>query len=250
MKNCSLGVQFHRQVPLLDFIVDFYAPEIQLAIEIHGHAHEYKYKGDAQQGLLESHGVTFLYFSDVDILQHPIHVMVRLSATVKALSEQKGVIFIEKELRDPKGITAVKLHQEHSTPSELSSTPSTAPSTFGFPKIEKLKSKKIIELLFSEGKSLSSYPLKLIYIKTSLVEEVPIQAGVTVSKKKFKHAVSRNRIKRLLRESYRLNKHIVFNNIEGNFAFLFLYIGSEIPSQKLVEDHMSTLLRLFIKRIN
>lgn len=120
----------------------------------------------------------------------------------------------------------------------------------GFPKKEKLKSKKLIEQLFVQGKSISSYPIKLIYLKTALPFNASIQAGVTVPKKNFKSAVKRNRIKRLLRESYRLNKAIVFNNSEGTFAFLFLYLGKEIPSYEIVETHMKEVLEKFIKKIS
>ena len=113
---------------------------------------------------------------------------------------------------------------------------------FSFPKKEKLKRKKLIEQLFAGGKGLNNYPVKLIYLRTELPEDVQFQAGVTVSKRSFKKAVQRNRIKRLLRESYRLNKHLVFNNIEGNFAFLFLYIGKEMPEYEQVEASMKAVL--------
>lgn len=121
--------------------------------------------------------------------------------------------------------------------------------SFKYPKTEKLKSKKLIEKLFEKGKSVSSYPVKLIYLKTPLPEDVKIQAGVAVPKKKFKSAVKRNRIKRLLRESYRLNKPLVFNNIEGNYAFLFLYLGKDMPQYKDVEKSMVALLQKFIKQV-
>src|SRR5690606_15852401 len=119
---------------------------------------------------------------------------------------------------------------------------------FSFPKKEKLKRKKLIEQLFEGGKGISSYPVKLIYLRTELPEDVQIQAGVTVSKRNFKRAVQRNRIKRLLRESYRLNKHLVFNNIEGNFAFLFLYIGKEMPEYEQVEASIKTVLHKFVEK--
>jgi len=77
---------------------------------------------------------------------------------------------------------------------------------------EKLKSKAQIELLFAEGKSISKYPIRLIYKKTTIEKEVPIKAAVSVSKRNFKKAVDRNHIKRLLRESYRKNKYLVLNN--------------------------------------
>ncbi len=121
---------------------------------------------------------------------------------------------------------------------------------FNFPKKEKLKSKKLIEQLFVKGKSISSYPIKLIYLKVELPIDVPIQAGVTVPKKNFKSAVKRNRIKRLLRESYRLNKAVVFNNREGTFAFLFLYLGKEMPTAQQVGAQMKSVLEKFNKKIS
>jgi ribonuclease P protein component len=121
---------------------------------------------------------------------------------------------------------------------------------FTFPKKEKLKSKKLIEQLFVKGKSISSYPIKLIYLKVELPIDVPIQAGVTVPKKNFKSAVKRNRIKRLLRESYRLNKAAVFNNREGIFVFLFLYLGKEMPTAQQVEAQMKSVLEKFNKKIS
>lgn len=119
---------------------------------------------------------------------------------------------------------------------------------FSFPKKEKLKNKQLFEKLFSEGKSVSSYPIKLVYLKTELQFDVSIQAGVSVPKKKFKSAVKRNRIKRLMRESYRLNKALVFNNSEGTFAFLFLYLGKDIPQYMQVETHMKLVLEKFNKK--
>ena len=120
---------------------------------------------------------------------------------------------------------------------------------FSYPKKDKLKSKKLIEKLFKEGKNISNYPIKLVYLKAHLPQDIEIQAGVTVSKKNFKTAVKRNRIKRLLRESYRLNKHVVFNNMEGSFAFMFLYIGKEMPQYHMVEESMKKILQKFIIQI-
>jgi ribonuclease P protein component len=118
-----------------------------------------------------------------------------------------------------------------------------------FGKKEKLKSQKSIGQLFTEGKSLSIFPLKLIYLETAQ-QEVRIKAAVTVPKKNFKRAVHRNRIKRLLRESYRLNKGLVFNNTQGNFAFLFLYLGKEMPAFVDIESKMKLLLEKFNARIH
>ena len=118
---------------------------------------------------------------------------------------------------------------------------------FSFPKKERLKSKKLFEQIFAEGKSVSNYPVKLLYLKSELPKSVKFQAGVAVPKKNFKSAVKRNRIKRLLREAYRLNKHLVFNNSEGQFAFLFLYLGKELPTYVDVEKNVQALLKKFIK---
>jgi len=117
---------------------------------------------------------------------------------------------------------------------------------YAFPQKEKLKSKKLIDLLFTEGKSVTVYPLKLIYLRTTLPENVKVQAGVTVSKRNFKSAVRRNRIKRLLRESYRLNKGQVFNNSDDTFAFLFLYLGKEMPNFGEIAPKMVELLHKFL----
>lgn len=122
--------------------------------------------------------------------------------------------------------------------------------TFGFPKTEKLKSKKLIEQLFAKGKSVSNYPIKLIYLKTELPFDIAIQTGVTVPKKNFKSAVKRNRIKRLMRESYRQNKALVFNNRKDSFAFLFLYLGKETPDFALVNENVKSTLHKFKKKID
>lgn len=98
---------------------------------------------------------------------------------------------------------------------------------FTYPKSEKLKSKITIDLLFSEGKSVSKYPLRLVYVESdyNIIEgsEQKIKIGVSVSKKYFKHAVDRNYFKRLLRETYRLNKHLLVENLDKPYAFMFFY---------------------------
>ncbi len=117
-----------------------------------------------------------------------------------------------------------------------------------FTKKEKLKSKKLFEELFEEGKSIREHPIKLLYLKTEYLENTPIKVGFAVPKKRFGSAVKRNKIKRLMREAYRLNKHLVFNNIEGKFAFLFLYIGKDVPSLSHMERSMEMAMEVFIKK--
>ena len=118
---------------------------------------------------------------------------------------------------------------------------------YKFSKEEKLKSRKLIEKMFAEGKTVSKYPLKLIYIQTELKDEIMIQAGVSVSKRNFKRAVDRNRIKRLMREAYRLNKNLIFNTIQFPYALMFLYIGKEFPKNyDEISKSMIKLLQKFI----
>ncbi len=94
---------------------------------------------------------------------------------------------------------------------------------FTYPKNEKLKSKTTIDLLFSEGKSVSKYPLRLVFTPIDLQNNEKIKIGVSVSKKYFKHAVDRNYFKRVLRETYRLNKHLLIDNINRPYAVMFFY---------------------------
>ena len=117
-----------------------------------------------------------------------------------------------------------------------------------FPKKEKLTNKKSFEALFTEGKNLKEFPIKLIYLPTNFKDDVKVKVAVVAPKKKFKTAVDRNRIKRLLREAYRLNKPLIFNNIEGNFAFIFLYLGKKTPSFNEVDTAMKKLLNAFINK--
>mgnify|MGYP001813632396 CR=1 FL=1 len=110
---------------------------------------------------------------------------------------------------------------------------------------EKLKSKKLIEKMFVEGRSVSAFPLRLVYLETPFNDGVTIKTGVSVSKRHFKRAVDRNRIKRLMREAYRLNKPLYFNNFSTQCAFMILYIGNEKPTLKQIEAKMNLLFEKF-----
>lgn len=118
-----------------------------------------------------------------------------------------------------------------------------------FPREEKLKSKKHIQQLFDEGSAISDFPLKLIYCKIDKERNANLKMAVSVPKKKFKSAVHRNRVKRLIRETYRLHKAEIFNKIEGSYALLFLYLGKEMPQYATIEKHMIKILELFLKRV-
>ena len=120
---------------------------------------------------------------------------------------------------------------------------------FSYPKTEKLKSKKIIDSLFSEGKSVSKYPLRLVYVKHDFEEDVPLKMSVSVSKKYFKNAVDRNYFKRVLRESYRLNKQLLVENVDAKYCFMFFYQTNERLSYQEINEKTIQLFEKFIKII-
>ncbi len=100
-----------------------------------------------------------------------------------------------------------------------------------YPKKEKLCSKNLIDRLFSDAKSVYSFPLKIFWIIEKLPEEVPVQSTVTASKRKFKRAVKRNLLKRRMREAFRLNKHNLYATLNSNnqqIAMMVIYNHSEI----------------------
>lgn len=96
-----------------------------------------------------------------------------------------------------------------------------------YPKAEKLKSKTTIDLLFSKGKSVGKYPLRLVFVEITEDGIQQNKTGVSVSKKYFKKAVDRNYFKRVLRETYRHNKHILHTGDSRSFAFMLLYQTKE-----------------------
>ena len=116
---------------------------------------------------------------------------------------------------------------------------------FTYPKKEKLKSKTTIDLLFSEGNSVSKYPLRLVYVENKEENAELIKFGVSVSKKYFKKAVDRNYFKRVLRETYRLNKNLLIDHLEKPHAFMFFYQSKERLSYQEIEEKPIQLFQKF-----
>jgi ribonuclease P protein component len=115
---------------------------------------------------------------------------------------------------------------------------------FTLGKEERLKSRKQTELVFSEGKKFTLAPFRVYYL--SIKDQINVlQFGVGVSTKNFKKAVDRNRVKRLAREAYRLQKKILEKKlIEANsyLTVFFIYTGKELPEYKDINDKIGKVL--------
>lgn len=121
---------------------------------------------------------------------------------------------------------------------------------FTYPKNERLKSKTTIGLLFSEGKSVSKYPLRLVYCQAAENSEEKIKLGVSVSKKYFKKAVDRNYFKRVLRETYRLNKHLLLDSINEPYSIMFFYQTKDRLSYEEINTKTIQLFEKFLSQVN
>lgn len=119
---------------------------------------------------------------------------------------------------------------------------------FSLPKKGKLKSKKRIEKLFSEGSRIKEGPLQLVYCKNE--DGLGIQVGFSAPKRSMRFAVHRNRIKRLLRESYRLQISSFSALTNSNYSLMFVYIGKQIPKQHEVHKLMELTLTKWVHKLN
>lgn len=120
---------------------------------------------------------------------------------------------------------------------------------FTYPKHEKLKSHTLIDALFTEGKSVAKYPLRLVYMPVPDAAE-EIQMGVSVSKKYFKKATQRNYYKRVLRETYRHNKHILAGKLTVPYAFMFFYQTKDELSFEEINRKTIQLFEKFLVQEN
>jgi ribonuclease P protein component len=117
-----------------------------------------------------------------------------------------------------------------------------------FPKRERLHQQKLIKTLFDQGKSYNFFPIKLIYLPSP--EITNHQALFTVPRRNFKKAVDRNRIKRQMREAYRLHKHQIPYSPSKDVHFLqaYIYIArKQAPYQDIeskIKDSIGRLIKV------
>ena len=114
--------------------------------------------------------------------------------------------------------------------------------TYG--KQQKLKKRDEVLALFEKGKAINQFPVRAFFLEKE-AGEPGIKAGVGVSKRNFKKAVDRNRVKRLLRECYRLQKNELEITISGRqvpLSLFFIYTGQELPEYKQLFERMGRVL--------
>jgi ribonuclease P protein component len=122
---------------------------------------------------------------------------------------------------------------------------------YHFGKDQKLKSRKLLQKLFAEGKHINAHPLKAIWLPENEIQF--FQAGVSVSSRHFKKAVDRNRIKRLMREVLRLQKNELeqlLTDREKQLSLFLIYTGKDLPEYKLIFDNCAVILKKLIKTVN
>jgi ribonuclease P protein component len=119
-----------------------------------------------------------------------------------------------------------------------------AAKTFSYSGPEKLKSRKLLNQIFAEGKSFNAFPLKITYTIKDFEGASIARIGVGVSSRHFKKAVDRNRVKRLLRESYRLQKSILLALIpeKKQLNVFILFVGKDLSETSLIPEKMPLIL--------
>ena len=121
---------------------------------------------------------------------------------------------------------------------------------FTYQKKDKLKSRKQMQFLFSKGTAITMHPIRLLYTiekgEAGIFPNGLLQAGVGAPSRQFRKAVQRNKVKRLLREGYRLEKPDFMNAISltnSRLNLFFLYVDANVQSQQQIQATIKLLLQ-------
>ena len=127
----------------------------------------------------------------------------------------------------------------------------TAPATFQ--KRERVVSEKLIDELFNGGHShsLAAFPLRVIYMKSEHQDgQPPVQVLISVPKKRFHHAVDRNRVKRQIREAYRRQKSLLADKVPPAqiLVIAFVWLSDQLQPSAEIDRRVKNLLERIAKR--
>ena len=122
-----------------------------------------------------------------------------------------------------------------------------------FNKEERLCSRKYLNLLFKNGSSFLLYPFRVSYLTVDNKAAFPVQVVINVPKKRYKHAVDRNLLKRRIREAYRLQKQVALydqlTQSEGLLLLALQYVGKQKYELPFIEKKLSAVLRKLLSSI-
>lgn len=123
---------------------------------------------------------------------------------------------------------------------------------FTFNKQDRLKKRKDIDALFISGNKIKEYPITFFWNEREKDDDIPLKMGFSVSQKLVKSAVKRNRIKRQMREVYRLHKNAVFECLENEskrYAGMLIYTSTEMPKHTILKEKIILILERYIENV-